>query len=430
MSAATDWLDFLTREGVELVLASSVACVLILLLRGWVRRAFGARVAYALWWLLPVTMGAVLLPAPTSFGMAPALGWELPPGASAAAASGMGTPSATWLSMLLIWLIGASLALIRLVVAQRRFLRSLGRIERREGDLWQAEGSAGLPALVGLIPRIVLPADFEQCYSAEQRRLIIEHERVHARRGDNLWNLLFALLAALCWFNPLLRLAQRAFQLDQELACDACVLAHFPEGRQCYGAALLLPTSSTAAAPLGGPAFRTHPLKERITMLTRPLPSRRRLTAGFAFALGLGITAAGLAWAHQPPQIAVTDAATAKPTPATEAPAASPMNRAPSVLAVKPPRYPPSALAEGVEGTSMVFVQIRADGSVAEARIDRSSGNEALDAAALEVVRQWTFNPARRNGQAIDGSSLIPVRFSLDLPAAHEGSSTLPPSAD
>jgi protein TonB len=164
-------------------------------------------------------------------------------------------------------------------------------------------------------------------------------------------------------------------------------------------------------------------------MLTRPLPSRRRLTAGFALTLGLGITAAGLAWAHQPPQIAVTDAAPEKPTPATEAPAASPMNRAPSILAVMPPRYPRSALAQGIEGTSMVFVQIRADGTVTEARIERSSGNEALDAAALDVVRQWTFNPERRNGEAIGSSLRVPIEFSLGHLAADEGKSDLPPSA-
>ncbi len=410
----TRWLDLLTREGIELVLAASAACILILSLRGWVRRGFGARAAYGLWCLLPATAGAVLLPGPMTAEFAPFLDWS--PQAAPAPTSGNGHDSAIQLAILLLWLSGASLALFRLGVAQHHFLRSLGRIERRAGDLWQAERSAGLPALVGLIPRIVLPADFEQRYSTGQQRLIIEHERVHARRGDNLWNLLFALLAALYWFNPLLRLAQRAFQLDQELACDACVLARYPEGRRCYGEALLLPTSSTAAAPLGCPAFHTHPLKERITMLTRPLPSRWRLTTGFALTLGLSVLAAGLAWAQQPPTIAAIDT-----MPAAEASATSASSSAPRIRTIQPPRYPPSALAEGIEGTSMVSVRILADGSVADARIERSSGNQALDAAALEVVRQWQFHPAQQDGKAVDGSSLVPVRFSLNLPVTAAG---------
>ena len=69
----------------------------------------------------------------------------------------------------------------------------------------------------------------------------------------------------------------------------------------------------------------------------------------------------------------------------------------------------------------MVSVRILADGSVADARIERSSGNQALDAAALEVVRQWQFHPAQQDGKAVDGSSLVPVRFSLNLPVTAAG---------
>ena len=47
----------------ETTLATSAAVLLVLLLRGPVRRGFGAGAAYALWWLVPAALVAVLLPA-------------------------------------------------------------------------------------------------------------------------------------------------------------------------------------------------------------------------------------------------------------------------------------------------------------------------------------------------------------------------------
>ncbi|MET1161252.1 MAG: M56 family metallopeptidase, partial [Pseudoxanthomonas sp.] len=45
-------------------LAMTFALVLVLALRVPLRRCFGARVAYLAWWLVPLAMLAVLLPAP------------------------------------------------------------------------------------------------------------------------------------------------------------------------------------------------------------------------------------------------------------------------------------------------------------------------------------------------------------------------------
>src|SRR5690606_21689893 len=48
---------------VEATLASSAAIFLVLLLRRPLRKAFGARVAYAAWGLVPVSLLAILVPA-------------------------------------------------------------------------------------------------------------------------------------------------------------------------------------------------------------------------------------------------------------------------------------------------------------------------------------------------------------------------------
>lgn len=67
----------------------------------------------------------------------------------------------------------------------------------------------------------------------------------------------------------------------------------------------------------------------------------------------------------------------------------------------RPPIAYPSA-ARGAAGFVSIDVEILADGSVGERRVDRSSGIPALDQAALEGVRHWIYRPARdASGKAV-----------------------------
>jgi len=77
------------------------------------------------------------------------------------------------------------------------------------------------------------------------------------------------------------------------------------------------------------------------------------------------------------------------------------------------PRYPESARRAGVQGTALVRVRVLADGTVGEVLIEQSSGNSDLDAAAVEAVRRWRFEAARRGGAPVAVWVLIPFRFTL-----------------
>src|SRR6185436_15024518 len=61
-------------------------------------------------------------------------------------------------------------------------------------------------------------------------------------------------------------------------------------------------------------------------------------------------------------------------------------------------QYPASALADRKHAQVVVLVTVDATGHVASVAI-AESGSKALDEAALAAMRQWTFEPARRNGQ-------------------------------
>ncbi|MGQ0800666.1 MAG: energy transducer TonB [Pseudomarimonas sp.] len=102
--------------------------------------------------------------------------------------------------------------------------------------------------------------------------------------------------------------------------------------------------------------------------------------------------------------------------PASAGPAASSNREAGLAYGeASPPPYPRIALSRGWEGTVMLLVLVAADGSVEDVRVDRSSGHRALDQQALRHVRRnWRFQPAWRDGQAIAAWASVPVVFKLD----------------
>jgi len=66
-----------------------------------------------------------------------------------------------------------------------------------------------------------------------------------------------------------------------------------------------------------------------------------------------------------------------------------------------------------VEGSVTARLQVDAKGRVSDAEIVSRSGarDRELDRAVLATVRDWRFEPAMRNGQAVASSVQLPVDF-------------------
>jgi beta-lactamase regulating signal transducer with metallopeptidase domain len=274
---------------VHLNLAAAGAILVVLMARQTVRRHFGPQIAYGLWICVPAAAAAALLPA----AMATRI---VPPGDGPhfdpiydASQQLMQAPATALLGL---WLAGALVGAAMVAFWQLRFLD----LARR--------GLAG-PAVAGFFaPRIIMPADAESRYSAEERVLIRAHERTHIARGDPRINGLIALAQCLGWFNPLIHLAAREARLDQELACDAAVLAYRSGQKRRYAETLLKTQLGAIAAPLGchwlaGQA--QHPLEQRIKALRRPPPDFQRQDIGTFVMAGAIVLAAYGAWKAQSP---------------------------------------------------------------------------------------------------------------------------------
>jgi TonB family protein len=77
------------------------------------------------------------------------------------------------------------------------------------------------------------------------------------------------------------------------------------------------------------------------------------------------------------------------------------------------PSYPRSALDAGAEGTVNIMVDISANGQVSSASLVGSSGNSALDQAALSAVRnRWRFQPITGGANGIVVSVVMTIEGS------------------
>jgi beta-lactamase regulating signal transducer with metallopeptidase domain len=286
-------------------IASSAAVLLIGLLRKPLRAAAGARVAYWLWLLVPVVVLAVLLPVPSQVltASSSSITGQVRSALSVMAVDAMPRgPSSLIAGGLVIWAAGAFAMFLLLLQRQKSFIRSLGTL-LPETDGLQRSAAAVAPMLVGVWkPRIVVPLDFESRYAPEERDLMLAHERAHLVRLDVAVNAIASGCLCFFWFNPLIYWATGWIRTDQELACDAMVLAQRQDFRRCYANALLktqLASDSAWRMPVGCPWHSNHSLKERILMLKRPSPGLARRFLGIAGIVVLTASGGYAAWAGQ-----------------------------------------------------------------------------------------------------------------------------------
>lgn len=86
------------------------------------------------------------------------------------------------------------------------------RLRIRTTDMLQS------PMITGLFrPTVYLPED---SLSASEKRLILEHELVHYRRGDIVFKWLIMAVKCIHWFNPIVYILSRYIERECEASCD------------------------------------------------------------------------------------------------------------------------------------------------------------------------------------------------------------------
>lgn len=395
------------------------SCIALILLvgHGWLLRTFGPRTTYSLWLLLPVTAAIIalnplllklysLLPFAASADM-PVVGAIMSVQSSVEGITNMRQQSHFLTEILIgVWVIGVA-ALMLLPLIQLRRLSRLPIIHKRM--LRVSELAAGESAGMSGIrkPHLLLPVDFRERYSAEQRRLIINHELQHWRRQDVRINFFAWFMLASQWFNPVLWFAYLRFRADQELVCDADVMDRHHRNTStqiCYANALLatMQFATPEAAPnlqglLPSSTQYEHQsgafimAKERINALTQNKSTRFLPLAASIITIML----VSILW--NSPSYSQGTNATLQPSqpmqplrPATAL--ANPEAPLTPIVRIEP-RYPVYQAERGIEGYVDLEFVVDNSGKVANIEILRSSPQGDFDEEAVRALAMWRYAP-------------------------------------
>lgn len=68
----------------------------------------------------------------------------------------------------------------------------------------------------------------------------------------------------------------------------------------------------------------------------------------------------------------------------------------PRIIENPKPVYPLEARQKGYEGKALLRVEVLTNGRVGKVEVEKSSGYEILDQAAIEAMKRWRFIPAKR----------------------------------
>lgn len=163
----------------------------------------------------------------------------------------------------ILWLLGVLIAVFRKIYIYQHFAGAVraasapvtdDRVYRKSAEIQMRLGLGkrvplykstviDSPMLVGILkPCIYMPSALLAEMEGKENDicLILHHELVHYKRKDIWYKWLFQAVLCVHWFNPLLYVFNRKFNMDCELACDEKVMALLTEkGRRDYGNVLL-----------------------------------------------------------------------------------------------------------------------------------------------------------------------------------------------
>lgn len=300
--------DALSPDVVALLglLVRSTLLVIVATIAAAILRGLGAAAASRHWvWLLAIGAIAVL---PLLTAALPPIVIAIPHSFALFAGADLSAPGEhvppTRPADIVLWslfTLGVAVLLSRLVAARL----TLSRLWRRArpgdayADLPELAQHVGIthPVLLRFADapiapmtwgrRILLPAEASHWPSARQRDVLL-HELSHMARRDSLTQVLAAIVRAFFWFSPAVWYALRQLRIEQEHACDECVLA---AGAQpdAYAQTLIDVAAGRRAPALGmgvSAAMAQHSdLERRVRAIVTPA-RRTSLTLVHIAALG------------------------------------------------------------------------------------------------------------------------------------------------
>lgn len=386
-----DWL--IAQQGVL-----SLALGLLIICEHFFTNKIGVSLSYKLWALVPaclivnnLPMSLVSIPSNTFtryvVGVKPTLGTD---------------HFATWLTL---WAIGVTIITTYVLVHHFATWTSISKRHALHTNAYYSS-KAPMPMLFGFIkPKVLIPFSFKSTFSVKQQALVLEHENVHRKHCDHLWNTLALIIAILFWFNPLVWLALKSFRINQELACDNAVLKDKTDKEKLTYAKALVQCAEHCSNALHRTVGLYPTYGEKRTMIKRlnaikqPIQSSKVLAAGM-----LSIAAL----------LTINTALANSPVPSAKA--EDKINMASPIKRV-PPAYPEKAAQDNVEGFVVLSFDITETGATDNVTVVKSKPAGVFDKSAKVALEQWEYKPRIQGGKGVKQTGLL-VQLDYQLSAS------------
>ena len=292
--------------------------------------------------------------------------------------------------LFVVWLFGVVTIIALVLPKYAQLYRSLGRANIVSSKVCHTSELVTSPVVIGLFsPKILIPENFKHLFCEKQQKMVIEHEGIHIRHGDHVWNAFALFLMILFWFNPLMWIAARCFRVSQERACDSQALKNKSKAHKILYVKALLQCAEQRGweqslfASLGN----KNTLLTRINFIKQPRRVNRYVGAILVFfALTLSInTLFATTTKAQNASVMINDIAPSKRVE---------------------PLYPTAAAENGQEGSVILKFDITASGTTDNIEIVQSFPAGVFDQSAINALKQWEYKSHIENGyrQRISGA--------------------------
>ena len=259
------------------------------------------------------------------------------------------------------------------------------------------------PASFGLRhPVVLLPESFFGM-DPEAQRTVACHELLHVARRDWPWIVVEEAVWSLFWFHPAVWLLVERIQESREQLVDRLVIERIPSKRAYMAALVEFADAGHHPGTLTTAFLRRRHLHSRLRKLVKEsVMSRTRLVWT---AVVLVCVMSG----------AITGAVTALPLGQEQVLDGKDSGiTLPKVVSEVKPRYTAEAIRARIEGTVTMTTVVRTDGKPSDIEITKSLDTEhGLDDQAIAALRQWQFEPGRKDGKPVSVRVTIEMRFSL-----------------
>jgi len=354
-------------------------------------RRHSADLRHRIWLAALIAMALLLVPVsvPQTLRMTIDAGAAAPGTASAA---GRSLPS-----LALVWSVLAALLLLRWGAGVLRLFR-ITRQARSAGAV-RVSSRIQTPMTWGVLRPVILVPEYVEDWSAEQRDMVIRHERAHIDRRDWLWQGFAQVMTAVFWFHPLVWLASVQIRKEAEHAADDATLASGVQAPDYADRLLAVARQLSGRSPDAAVAMVRRPaLTARIAAILDTARTRSSTSSGAR----IGVVLAALALliplsAFQNRNVYHTGEDGVSP---------------PSVTYKVDPGYTPEAKEAKIQGTVVITGVVNTMGRAEEIKVSRPL-DPGLDMNAIGAVSQWLFKPGTKDGKPVDVAVTIEINFKL-----------------